>query len=72
MQFLFDRADFMKKPIAVNLSLGSDFGPHDGTMAWEETLASYVGPGFPGHALVAAAGNSGDITSAPVHRRASA
>jgi subtilisin family serine protease len=67
VQFLFDRADFMQKPIAVNLSLGSDFGPHDGTMAWEETLASYVGPSMPGHALVAAAGNSGDITSSPVH-----
>ncbi len=68
VQFIFDRADFMQKPVAVNLSLGSDFGPHDGTMAWEQTLASYVGPGMPGHALVAAAGNSGDITSAPVHQ----
>jgi subtilisin family serine protease len=67
VQFLFDRADFMQKPIAVNLSLGSDFGPHDGTAAWEEVLASYVGPGTPGHALVAAAGNSGDIVSVPVH-----
>ncbi len=51
----------------MNLSLGSDFGPHDGTMAWEQVLASYVGPSSPGHALTAAAGNSGDITSAPVH-----
>ena len=67
VQFLFDRADFMQKPIAVNLSLGSDFGPHDGTMDWEQTLAAYVGPDHPGHALAAAAGNSGDITSAPVH-----
>ena len=68
VQFLFDRADFMQKPIAVNLSLGSDFGPHDGTAAWEEVLAAYLGPGMPGHALVAAAGNSGDIVSAPVHQ----
>lgn len=67
-QFLFDRADAMNLPIAVNLSLGSDFGPHDGTMAWEEVLASFVGPSQPGHALTAAAGNSGDITSAPVHQ----
>src|SRR6202044_677359 len=40
VQFLFDRADFMQQPIAVNLSLGSDFGPHDGTMSWEQVLAS--------------------------------
>jgi len=70
-QFLFDRADFMKKPIAVNLSLGSDFGPHDGTMAWEQVLASYVGPSQPGHAIAAAAGNSGSIADSPVHESAS-
>ncbi|MGO8999997.1 MAG: S8 family serine peptidase [Polyangiaceae bacterium] len=68
VQFLFDRADFMQKPIAVNLSLGSDFGPHDGTAAWEQAIAGFVGPSFPGHALVAAAGNSGDVTSVPVHQ----
>ena len=69
-QFLFDRADFMQKPIAVNLSIGSDFGPHDGTMAWEETIASFVGPDKPGHAIVAAAGNSGSIVDSPVHQSA--
>jgi len=67
VQFAFERADALRKPIAVNLSLGTDFGPHDGTMAWEETLASYVGPTHPGHALVVAAGNSGDITTQGVH-----
>ena len=67
-QFIFDRADFMQKPVSVNLSLGSDFGPHDGTLDWEEALAAYVGPDHPGHALVASAGNSGDIASAPVHQ----
>jgi hypothetical protein len=67
-QFIFDRADFMKLPVSVNLSLGSDFGPHDGTMAWEEVLASYVGPSSPGHALAAAAGNSGSIVDSPVHQ----
>ena len=68
--FLFDRADAMKKPVAVNLSLGSDFGPHDGTMAWEQLLASFVGPQQPGHALVIAAGNSGSISETPVHQSA--
>jgi hypothetical protein len=68
VKFIFDRADFMKLPIAVNLSLGSDFGPHDGTMAWEEALATFVGPSQPGHALAAAAGNSGSISDTPVHQ----
>jgi subtilisin family serine protease len=59
--FLFDRATALGKPVVVNLSLGSDFGPHDGTMAWEQALASFVGPDHPGRSLVAAAGNSGSI-----------
>jgi subtilisin family serine protease len=59
--FLFDRATALGKPVVVNLSLGSDFGPHDGTMAWEQALASFIGPDHPGRALVAAAGNSGSI-----------
>jgi subtilisin family serine protease len=67
VQFLFDRADAMNLPIAVNLSIGSDFGPHDGTMAWEQALAAYVGPDHPGRVLTAAAGNSGDITAEGVH-----
>jgi subtilisin family serine protease len=66
--FLFDRADAMKEAIVVNLSLGSDFGPHDGTTSWEQALATYVGPNQPGHAIVAAAGNSGSIVETPVHQ----
>lgn len=62
--FLFDRADFMQQPVVVNLSIGTDFGPHDGTEDWEQALASFVGSDHPGHALVAAAGNSGSIDSA--------
>jgi subtilisin family serine protease len=65
--FLFDRADSMGQPIVVNLSIGTDFGPHDGSTSWEQTLASHVGPSTPGHALVAAAGNSGSIADGPVH-----
>jgi len=67
VDFLFDRADALGIPIVVNLSIGSDFGPHDGTTAWEQTLASHVGPEHPGHAIVAAAGNSGSILENPVH-----
>jgi len=61
--FLFDRATALGMPVVVNLSLGSDFGPHDGSMAWEQALAAFVGPDHPGRALVAAAGNSGSISS---------
>jgi subtilisin family serine protease len=68
VKFLFDRADFSQRSVVVNLSLGTDFGPHDGTMAWEEALASNVGPAHPGHALVVAAGNSGSIIDTPVHQ----
>jgi subtilisin family serine protease len=69
VQFLYDQADALHLPIVVNLSVGSDFGPHDGTMAWEQALASHVGPDAPGHILIAAAGNSGSIAKvdAPVH-----
>ena len=66
--FIFDRADFEKKPVAANFSLGSNFGPHDGTTLWEKSLASFVGAAHPGRAIVAAAGNSGSIASAPVHQ----
>jgi subtilisin family serine protease len=68
VQFLFDRADSMGQPVVVNLSSGTDFGPHDGTMSWEQTLASHVGAQTPGHALVVSAGNSGSIVDTPVHQ----
>jgi hypothetical protein len=45
----------------VNLSLGSDFGTHDGSSALEQGLASFIGPEFPGRAIVVAAGNSGTL-----------
>lgn len=68
VQFMFDRADAEKRPMVVNLSLGSDFGPHDGTFLWEQVIASHIGPSFPGHAVVAAAGNSGSIVETPIHQ----
>ncbi|MDP9033380.1 MAG: S8 family serine peptidase [Myxococcota bacterium] len=67
--FLFDRADALGEPVVVNLSIGTDFGPHDGTMQWEQALASHVGPQLPGHALVVAAGNSGSVVDAAVHEQ---
>jgi len=68
VEFMFDRATAEKRPMVVNLSLGSDFGPHDGTFLWEQVIASHVGPQFPGRAIVAAAGNSGSIVETPIHQ----
>jgi subtilisin family serine protease len=68
VSFLFDQADAMKMPVVVNLSIGSNFGPHDGSMDWEQALASHVGAAYPGHALVVAAGNYGSIVDTPVHQ----
>lgn len=61
VSFVFDRADAEGRPVVTNISLGGDFGPHDGTSLLERGLASFVGPAKPGHALVVAAGNSGGL-----------
>jgi MYXO-CTERM domain-containing protein len=66
-RFIFDRADAEGKPAVVNMSLGTDFGPHDGSLLWEQAIASNIGPSKPGHVIVAAAGNSGSIQD-PIHQ----
>ncbi|MDW8252023.1 MAG: S8 family serine peptidase, partial [Myxococcales bacterium] len=65
VRFVFDRAESMGMPAVVNVSLGGDYGPHDGTSPLEEGLAAFVGPNRPGRAVVVAAGNSGGILMAP-------
>ena len=60
-RFVFDRAAVMGLPAVVNVSLGGDFGPHDGTSALERGLAALVGAAHPGRAIVVAAGNSGGL-----------
>ena len=62
-KFVFDRADDLGMPAVVNLSLGSDFGAHDGNSSLELGLSAMVGSAFPGHAIVVAAGNSAGLTS---------
>jgi subtilisin family serine protease len=59
--FVFDRADELGMPAVVNLSLGSDFGGHDGSSPVELGLESLVGAEHPGHAIVVAAGNSAGL-----------
>jgi subtilisin family serine protease len=58
-RFVFDRAEALGLPAVVNISIGGDFGPHDGTTPLEKALAAMVGPAHPGRAIVVAGGNSG-------------
>ena len=67
-RFIFDRADAIKEQLAVdtypcvlNVSLGSDYGAHDGSDILDRRLAALVGDDKPGRAIVVAAGNSGGL-----------
>lgn len=54
-----DAIDYAKengKPVVVNLSLGNNTGPHDGTSAYSEALAELGEEGI----IVVAAGNEGE------------
>jgi hypothetical protein len=46
------------QPVVVNLSLGTQAGPHDGTLPFEAAITDWV-RSAEGRAVVAAAGNSG-------------
>jgi len=59
--FVFERAEALGMPAVINMSLGSDFGAHDGSSALEQGLSSLLGRDFPGRALVVAAGNSAGL-----------
>lgn len=60
-EFAFERAADLGMPAVVNLSLGTDFGAHDGTSEIERVLSDMVGPSHPGRAIVVAGGNSGGL-----------
>jgi len=48
------------KSYVTNMSLGGQFGPHDGSSLDEQAIDNLVGPGVPGKAVVVSAGNEGD------------
>jgi|GEM_PF-1914862 len=63
VDYIFRRAEALGLPCVVNLSLGSHYGPHDGTGPFEAAIANLTGPG---KMVVGAAGNSGND---PLHAR---
>jgi subtilisin family serine protease len=76
MVWLQREAQARGRPLAANLSLGHQYGPHDGSLLFERMLDELSGPGF---IIVAAAGNDGanmntvtppSSTSRLIHARA--
>jgi subtilisin family serine protease len=60
-KFIMDRASEAERPVVVNLSLGSNFGSHDGKSPLELGLAELAAT--PGHLIVVASGNEGSVYS---------
>jgi len=55
--WIADRAAAAGEPFVINMSLGSDFGAHDGTDPDELSLDALLAPGARGRAAAIAAGN---------------
>jgi subtilisin family serine protease len=58
VNYCYQRAQQLGRPIAVNMSLGDNLGPHDGTSLLERGLDNLLGPA--GRAFVKSAGNVGN------------
>ncbi|MBI3234477.1 MAG: MFS transporter, partial [Bacteroidetes bacterium] len=58
IKYIFNKADQLKLPAVVNLSLGSHIGPHDGTSLTDKGLDNLTGKG---RIIVGANWNDGDI-----------
>ncbi len=57
VSYIFQKAASLGKRAVVNLSLGTQEGPHDGTLALDQMLNALTGPG---KIIVTAAGNEGN------------
>lgn len=62
--FVFNRAEALRSPAVVTLSVGTHLGAHDGDSTLERALASFERPG---RVIVVSAGNDGQRT---LHARA--
>ncbi|MBD3184911.1 S8 family serine peptidase [Candidatus Poribacteria bacterium] len=60
--YIFLKADEMGKPAVINMSFGSQWGPHDGTSFLDQALNEFLYES--GRAIVASAGNDG---GSPIH-----
>jgi subtilisin family serine protease len=58
VSYIFNRAQALGLPAVVNLSLGGQEGPHDGTSLFEQGLDQLLTK--PGRVIVVSAGNEGD------------
>ncbi len=56
VNYIFSKADAAGKPCVINISLGNQYGPHDGSDDFNTSLSSLTGPG---HIIVRSAGNDG-------------
>ncbi len=57
VNFIFQRAAALGRPAVVNLSLGNQFGAHDGTETFDTAIDALTGPG---KIVVVSAGNDGN------------
>ena len=59
LQFVTERAQQLGRPVVINMSIGGQSGPHDGTDPVEEVIDSISGRGKEGVIVVLSAGNDG-------------
>jgi len=57
LEFIDAMSASLGKPYVINMSLGSQFGGHDGSDIDELTIDALIGAGIPGQAIVKSAGN---------------
>jgi subtilisin family serine protease len=66
IEYIFSKAHQLGMPAVVNLSLGGQDGPHDGTDPFDVAMDALAGPG---QIVVTSAGNEGD-PAYPIHQYA--
>ena len=60
VDYIFNHPQAAGKPVVINISLGGNVGPHDGTSLLEQAINMSIA-GKTGRAVVVAAGNAADI-----------
>lgn len=59
IDYIFQQAEALGRPCVINLSMGGQYGAHDGTGLVERHINKRLGT--PGHAFITSAGNDGDV-----------